>query len=272
MPFPTVDCAYHRQTQLVLPQILHHYITSFNPAAASSLSQRYQQLPYFAHALEVLLHNVLDEEVDTPPLPEDALLPSVLSFLSSFPEFLDIIVQCTRKTEVRSWRTLFTHLPPPLELYEASLEKGLLKTAGGYLLVLHNFNDLESSSKQCVRLLKRAKEAGDWELCKELARFLMALDASGDTLREALARIEITPRASRTGSSESTTLKTPRPKQGHGWEQYNLNGTANVSFSPDKLRDSPDNRSPGILGTTPEEEAEADEVDYFSPHSSITSE
>ncbi len=208
--------------------------------------------------------------MDTSPLPEDALLPSVLSFLSSFPDFLDIVVQCTRKTELRSWRTLFTHLPPPLELYEASLEKGLLKTAGGYLLVLHNFNDLESSSKQCVRLLKRAKEAGDWELCKELARFLMALDASGDTLREALARIELTPVASRTGSTESTTLKTPRPDQGRGWEQYNLNGTANGGLSPKSLRNTPESRSPGILGTTPEEEADADEVDYFSPRSSMT--
>ena len=210
--------------------------------------------------------------MDTSPLPEDALLPSVLSFLSSFPDFLDIVVQCTRKTEVRSWRTLFTHLPPPLELYEASLEKGLLKTAGGYLLVLHNFNDLESSSKQCIRLLKLAKEARDWELCKELARFLMALDVSGGTLREALARIEIAPMASRTGSTESITLKTPRPDKGRGWEQYNLNGTANGSFSPKSSRNSPESRSPGMLGTTPEEEADADEVDYFSPRSSIAGE
>ena len=94
---------------------------------------------------------------------------------------------------MRSWRTLFAHLPPPQELYEAALEQNLLKTAGGYLLVLHNFNDLESSSKQCVRLLERAKDVEDWELCKELARFLMALDASGDTLREALVKIGLTP-------------------------------------------------------------------------------
>jgi len=272
MPSPTVDCAYNRQTQLFLPQILRRYITSFDSATASSLSYRYQQLPYFPHALEILLHNVLDEEVDTSPPPEDALLPSVISFLSSFPDFLDIVVQCTRKTEVRSWRTLFTHLPPPLELYEASLEKGLLKTAGGYLLVLHNFNDLESSSNQCVRLLKRAKEADDWELCKELARFLMALDASGDTLREALARIELTPMASRTGSTESIRLKTPRPDQGRGWKQYNLNGTANGGFSPKSLRSSPESRSPRTLGTTPEEEAGAVDADYFSPRSSMAGE
>lgn len=97
----------------------------------------------------------------------------------------------------------------------------------------------------------------------------MALDASGDTLREALARIELSPMASETGSTESTTLKTPRPDQRRGLEQYNLNGTANGGFSPKSLRNSPESRSPGALGTTPEEEADADEADYFSPRSSM---
>ncbi len=52
---------------------------------------------------EILLHHVLDEEVDAnpPPAPEDAILPRVLSLLSSFKQYLDIVVQCTRKTEVR---------------------------------------------------------------------------------------------------------------------------------------------------------------------------
>ena len=235
----------------------------------ASLSHRYQQLPYFSHALEILLHTVLDEEVDTSPSPEDALLPSVISFLSSHPDYLDIVVQCTRKTEVRSWRTLFAHLPPPQELFETSLAKGLLKTAGGYLLVLHNFDDLESSSEQCVRLLQRAKEKEDWELCKELARFLMALDASGDTLREALAKIELTPMVSRTGGTESIRLKTPRPDKARGWKRYNLNGTVNRGFSPKSLRDSPGSRTPGSLATTPEEEIGADEENYFSPRTSM---
>ena len=115
----------------------------------------------------------------------------MLSFLSSFPDYLDILVQCTRKTEARSWETLFATLPPPQELFEESLEKGLLKTAGGYLLVLHTLEQEESSSEQCIRLLRAASEAGDWDLCKELARFLMALDDSGDTLRDAMRQINM---------------------------------------------------------------------------------
>ena len=161
----------------------------------------------------MLLHTVLDEEVDSAPSPDNALLPSVLSFLSSFPDYLDILVQCTRKTEVRSWRTLFKYLPPPQELFEESLQKGLLKTAGGYLLVLHTFEEIDSSSEQCVRLLQRAKEAGDWGLCKELARFLMALDETGDSLRDAMLRIDMAPQDANGQAPENVTyLKAPVKK------------------------------------------------------------
>jgi hypothetical protein len=166
-------------------------LAQYNHPAALHLSHHYQQLQYLPHALEILLHEVLDEEVDTQPPPELALLPSVLSFLSSFPQYLDIVVQCTRKTEVRSWRTLFSNLPPPEELFEESLQKGNLKTAGGYLLVLHTFEELRPTGDQVVRLLRRAKDEQNWELCKELARFLMALDESGATLRSTLELVEL---------------------------------------------------------------------------------
>lgn len=176
------------RTHLFLPEILRFYLMHNKALDALRLAQNYQNLEYFAHALEILLHHVLDEEVDAnpPPAPEDAILPRVLSLLSSFKQYHDIVVQCTRKTEVRSWRTLFAYLPPPQELFEESLQRGSLKTAGGYLLILHTFDELATASEQSVRLLSRAMREEDWELCKELARFLAALDETGDTLREAL--------------------------------------------------------------------------------------
>jgi hypothetical protein len=135
-----------------------------------------------------------------PPAPEDAILPRVLSLLSSFKQYLDIVVQCTRKTEVRSWRTLFAYLPPPQELFEESLQRGSLKTAGGYLLILHTFDELATASEQSVRLLSRAMREEDWALCKELARFLAALDDTGATLKEALDMVNIRTRDSDTAA------------------------------------------------------------------------
>ncbi|KAK4449412.1 RIC1-domain-containing protein [Podospora aff. communis PSN243] len=181
------------RTHLFLPDILRSYLNANKPVEALRLARQYENLEYFAHGLEILLHHVLDAEVDAnpPPAPEHAVLPRVLSLLSSFKQYLDIVVQCTRKTEVRSWRTLFAYLPPPQELFEESLQRGSLKTAGGYLLILHTFDELATASEQSVRLLSRAMHEEDWELCKELARFLAALDETGETLREAMGMVNV---------------------------------------------------------------------------------
>ncbi|KAI1443970.1 RIC1-domain-containing protein [Annulohypoxylon stygium] len=200
------------RTHLFLPEILRFHLVASNAAAALKLAQQYQNLEYFAHGLEVLLHHVLDEEVDSAPKPEAAILPRVLSLLSSFKQYLDIVVQCTRKTEVRSWRTLFAYLPPPQELFEESLQRGSLKTAGGYLLILHTFEELGAASEQSVRLFSRAIREEDWELCKELARFLAAMDESGETLREAMELVNIRVKQESDDTDISSRLEVPQLK------------------------------------------------------------
>ncbi|KAF2161822.1 hypothetical protein M409DRAFT_69616 [Zasmidium cellare ATCC 36951] len=180
------------RTQLFLPQLLRYHLAEFNSPAALHLSNSYQDLPYFSHALEILLHDVLDMEVDNPPSPpETALLPTVLSFLSSFSSYLDVVVNCTRKTELRSWQTLFSYLPPVAELFEQSLAQGKLNTAAGYLLVLHAFEQDSFQVHEFALLLRRAAGEQDWELCRELARFLMGIDASGETLTSALTEAHL---------------------------------------------------------------------------------
>lgn len=174
-----------------MPAILRFLLSENKSVDAVKLARQYQHLEYFAHALEMLLHEVLDDEVDSAPAPEAAILPRVLSLLSSFKEYLDIVVRCTRKTEVRQWRTLFAYLPPVQELFEESLQRGSLKTAGGYLIVLHTLDELGSASEQTVRLLSRAIGEQDWELCKELARFLAAMDETGKTLRDAMESVNL---------------------------------------------------------------------------------
>ncbi|KAJ9273089.1 hypothetical protein DTO212C5_674 [Paecilomyces variotii] len=191
------------RTHLFLPYFLQQYLASGDMPSALSLSYHFNHLSYFPHALEVLLHHVLDEDVDKQSgdaaLSDKSqpLLPMVIGFLqASLPArvYLDIIVQCTRKTELRSWRTLFAHLPPPRDLFEQALRLNSLKTAVGYLLVLQAFEDEEEGSDgriedYVVRLLSLASAKGIWDLCAELARFLIALDASGDMLRRAIARV-----------------------------------------------------------------------------------
>ncbi|KAI0484774.1 RIC1-domain-containing protein [Xylariaceae sp. FL0804] len=200
------------RTHLFLPDVLQFHLTANHSVAALRLARQYQELEYFAHALEVLLHHVLDEEVDSAPRPEEAILPRVLSLLSSFKQYLDVVVRCTRKTEVRSWRTLFAYLPPPQELFEESLQRGSLKTAGGYLLILHTFEELETASEQSVRLFARAIREEDWELCKELARFLAAMDESGETLREAMGLVNIRVRGDVDDTGIMSRLEVPLRK------------------------------------------------------------
>lgn len=174
-------------------------------AEAVALSEQYQDLAYFSHGLEILLQRVLEDESESSPPPEEAVLPRVLSLLSSSKDYLDVVLQCTRKTEVRQWKTLFAYLPPPQELFEESLLRGSVKTAGGYLMILYTMeerrgaaldggsdgDDQPSSSsstttEQSVRVLTRAIREADWELCKELARFLAALDNTGETLQQVM--------------------------------------------------------------------------------------
>lgn len=195
------------KTHLFLPYFLRHSLASVDMPSALSLSHYYSHLSYFPHALEILLHHVLDDAVDGPSRDESQdetrqpLLPSVISFLqASLPAdvYLDIVVQCTRKNEIRSWRTLFAHLPPPKDLFEQALKLRSLKTAAGYLLVLQALDDEEDeetskarTEDSAVRLLGLAAHKSDWDLCAELARFLIALDGSGDMLRRTIDRVGI---------------------------------------------------------------------------------
>ncbi|ODA76590.1 hypothetical protein RJ55_07860 [Drechmeria coniospora] len=206
------------RTHLVFPDVLHFYLRQNRTEEAVSVSGQYEELEYFSHGLEILLHKALDEEAETSPKPEDAVLPRVLSLISSSKDYLDVVLQCTRKTDVRHWQALFAYLPPAQELFEESLQRGSLKTAGGYLIILHTMEELESSSDQSVRVLSRAMQEGDWELCKELARFLAALDDTGEILREAMQLVNVELSREREGLGSRLETETPPPTvaNGHG--------------------------------------------------------
>ncbi|KAJ7630516.1 RIC1-domain-containing protein [Roridomyces roridus] len=146
---------------------------------AVTLASHYQNLVFFAHALEILLHTVED------------VLPTVVEFLDHFDAALDVVVGCARKTEMTRWKRLFSIVGNPKLLFETCLESGQLKTAGSYLLVLHNLEQLDEKHNDVHRLLASAVAAKDSQLCKELLRFLHSVDDTGTAVREALANINI---------------------------------------------------------------------------------
>jgi hypothetical protein len=128
-------------THLFLPPFLRYHLAAKHLSHALAFASNYADLVYFAHSLEILLHSVLEDEVDTGL----DTLPLVIEFLDHFPESLDVVVSCARKTEVERWGTLFDVVGKPRELFERCLEQGSIRTAASYLLVLHTLEELDDA-------------------------------------------------------------------------------------------------------------------------------
>ncbi|SCZ92024.1 BZ3500_MvSof-1268-A1-R1_Chr5-3g08288 [Microbotryum saponariae] len=226
----TLDFALFRiitSTQLFLHHVLRFHLTRHPMREAVLFASHYQHLVYFAHALEILLHGVLEDEADKPtnqltsiesPTSEKndddddddetrapTLLSTVIDFLDHFPSSLSIVVNCARKTELTRWSLLFTHAGSPRRLFERCIESSEYKTAASYLLVLHNLEPLEQSGKDTVGLLKVCMHRGEWTLCRELLRFLYSLDRTGGILQAALEEGSALPRGYRASNAKSTS-------------------------------------------------------------------
>ena len=74
---------------------------------------------------------------------------------------------------------------------QTCLTSGRLRTAGSYLLVLHNLEQLDENNHDTVRLLKAAGEQQEWHLCRQLLRFLHSIDETGAALRNALSQVDL---------------------------------------------------------------------------------
>ncbi|KAJ4499107.1 RIC1-domain-containing protein [Lentinula lateritia] len=188
---PFVMFRHATSSHLFLHHILRSHLEASQVKDAVVFASHYQDLVYFAHALEILLHDVVEHETD---LESDSgsnsqeVLPKVVEFLDYFDAALDVVVGCARKTEMTRWRRLFDVVGNPKTLFETCLQSHRLKTAGSYLLVLHNLEQLDEKNVDAIRLLKSAMEEKDWQLCRELLRFLRSIDDSGVALRDALAQ------------------------------------------------------------------------------------
>ena len=61
------------------------------------------------------------------------------------------------------------------------------------MLLLHNIEELDGTriNSDAVRLLKAAIAIKDWQLCREILRFLRSIDDTGAALRSALEEAQV---------------------------------------------------------------------------------
>lgn len=164
------------QSQVYLHQILRQLIHRNLGYHAWEIARSCSALPYFPHSLELLLHEVLEEEATSKdPIP-DAQLPSVVEFIREFPGvWARAVVQCARKTEIALWPYLFSVAGPPKKLLQDCLQRQQLDTAASYLIILQNLEPSSVSRQHATLLLDAALEQGRWELSRDLVRFLRAI-------------------------------------------------------------------------------------------------
>ncbi|KAJ8679952.1 hypothetical protein QAD02_015739 [Eretmocerus hayati] len=193
-------------SQVYLHQILRQLIHRNLGYHAWEIARSCSSLPYFSHSLELLLHEVLEEEATSKePLP-DAQLPSVVEFIQEFPGFwAQAIVQCARKTEIALWPYLFSVVGPPKKLLQTCLENQELDTAASYLLILQNMEPSSVSKQYATLLLDAALEQAKWELSRDLIRFLRAIDPTDADLSK--TPNSVTPKKPSQASTISSSME-----------------------------------------------------------------
>ncbi|XP_078485416.1 guanine nucleotide exchange factor subunit RIC1 isoform X1 [Ciona intestinalis] len=190
--FSTVE----RTCEIYLHQILRQLLRRNLGYDALQLAATCKNLACFPHVLELMLHEVLEEEATaSEPIP-DPLLPTVVKFLEEFPEYLQTVVHCARKTEIALWEYLFNSVGSPRELFEECLETGQLTTAASYLIILQNLEQLAVARQDATKLFDQALQQRMWRLANDIARFLRAIgdgDASATPRHPTLLNTNIYP-------------------------------------------------------------------------------
>ncbi|TNN06099.1 Guanine nucleotide exchange factor subunit Rich, partial [Schistosoma japonicum] len=163
--------------QVALHQIIRQLLKKNLGIHAYQMGLAYQHLPYFPRTLELLLYEVLEVEAASKVPTPDPLLPQVVSFIQEFPNSLEILANCSRKTDVTWWPHLFMTVGrKPKDLFELCLENNKLETAASYLILLQTSEPLTVSCECALTLFQASLQSLKWDLIRDLLRFLCAID------------------------------------------------------------------------------------------------
>lgn len=170
-------CTLERTTQIYLHHVLRQLLRRNLGQQALKIANMCCDLPYFPHVLELMLHEVLEDEATaSEPIP-DALLPRIVRFIKEFPQYLETVVHCARKTEVALWSYLFMAVGNPRDLFADCLAAGKLETAASYLIILQNLEQPAVSKQHATILLDKALDGCKWNIARDLVRFLRCIGA-----------------------------------------------------------------------------------------------
>lgn len=128
---------------------------------------------YFRISLELLLHTALNPPSSSlvSKFQRTHTLRRVVHFLRLFPEFPDVVMSCARKNDSSCWGRLFAEAGKPTELFQLCLERGKLRMASCYLVLIQRTDGMLVAREYAKKVLEKMGVHDDTAVAQLLPAF-----------------------------------------------------------------------------------------------------